>query len=316
MALFNINLSKDLYNYNTFLQSSGLSDNTIRAYMTDLNDFILFCKKNNSFDKSLSNQEFKILCEKYVKYTQEYTVDKLACKKRRCSSIRKLNKYLYIIKNQRNNYYPNEIPTIAVDRKLYHSVLSKSDIEKLKNYFNNEINNSSSETQLLKNSRNRLMFLIILNTGIKAYEVINLKWNDVCFNRKVLKIKNGKNNPNRELVLNAEMILELDCFKRMIVDMFGEEYGEFIDDCYIFFGANPETKLTTKTVRCITQTITKKSIIDIPLSPILIRHTMAYFALKDGMPLDELSKVLGHKYVTSTNELYETLLEQVNYSHL
>lgn len=308
MSFLSIDLNKDLYEFDSFLQGCGLSDNTIRAYKADINDFLLFCKDNNVYDKSLSELEFKTLCENYIRYTEEIKDERFSSKKRRCSSIRKLNKYLYILNKQRNKLDSEEIPTIYFEKKFYHSVLSKDDIAKLINYYDTQINKSKTEKQLFKNYRNKLMFLLILNTGIRAFELINLKWSDFSLIENNIYITKGINNQNRCIKLSPKIVFELNKFKEIYKSLFLDDDVEFY---YIFCGSNPKVKLTTKTIRYITEVITKKNIIDKPVSPLALRHTMVYMSLKEGISLYDISKILGHKHFCSTTELYETLLGEI-----
>ncbi len=58
--------------------------------------------------------------------------------------------------------------------------------------------------------RNKAMLSVMLNMGLRVSEVSNLKFRDVSINKRKLRVVNGKNGKDRDLVIPG---YTLNCWK-------------------------------------------------------------------------------------------------------
>lgn len=150
-----------------------------------------------------------------------------------------------------------------------------------------------------------LLFLTIaLNTGMRKMEILGLKWCDVDFKKKLIKVtkERSKNKKTRFVPMNDVVYQELQK-----VDKSHE---------YIFY--NRETKSHIKNIKTTFKHACKKAGIK-NLTAHDLRHTAASFLVNDcGVSVAVASEILGHsklemtmKYVHSTPEHRQVGVERL-----
>lgn len=106
-----------------------------------------------------------------------------------------------------------------------------------------------------------------------------------------------KSRQGRSIPVSAELV-------RLYADYLHAEYGDL--DCdYVFvnlWGAPYGRPLTYAAVYDLVRRLRRRTGID--FDPHWFRHTAATRMLRDGVPLEVVSKLLGHADVTTTSSVY------------
>ena len=145
------------------------------------------------------------------------------------------------------------------------------------------------------------------STGCRVSEMSNVKISDVNFAAKeVVLIGKGKKYRTSYLNAKAEVTLK-------------EYLNERHDNCpYLFCTERrPYRKMTKaaleKNVRVICARIGNKLVKHV--TPHVFRHTTATHAVANGMPVNEVQKLLGHSTIATTMVYVETSMANIKLSH-
>ena len=179
--------------------------------------------------------------------------------------------FLEVLKNPINNF---NIPN-PKKHKILPKILSKEDIQKIIN--------------LNTNLKHRLIIKILYSSGLRLQELIDLKRNDIDFDRNLIFVKSGKGKKDRFTLLSQE--IKLDLLKY---------YSSFnFKTDYVFEGRNK--KYSKKSVQKILEYSGKK--IDKRITPHMLRHSFATHLLESGVDIRYIQELLGHSNVKTT-EIY------------
>jgi len=140
-----------------------------------------------------------------------------------------------------------------------------------------------------KNIKHRLLIKVLYSTGIRLQELINLKRENIDFDRNILTIRNGKGCKDRITIISES--IKLDLLKYYSKTIFKTPY--------IFEGR--KGKYSQKSVQAVLKTIGDK--IGINLHPHMLRHSFATHLLEQGIDIRYIQKLLGHTNLRTT-EVY------------
>lgn len=163
------------------------------------------------------------------------------------------------------------------DKKM-ERFLTAAELNKLEEILENRQHNSKSSPYTLAS------IWMLLYTGCRESEILTLKWKDVHLEESYLYLEDSKVGV-RTIPLN-------DKAKEIIQSLKKQE-----ENPYVFCGKFPgtylkEIKTTWRKVR------TLSGIPDVRIHD--LRHSFASFALKKGVDLYTVSKLLGHKNIATT----------------
>ena len=139
---------------------------------------------------------------------------------------------------------------------------------------------------------------MILYTGCRVREILNLKWENVHLQDQYIHLPDTKTGEGAR-PLNQKAI-------ELLRSMTPKEGNP-----YVFYGKVPgqpviEIKRAWKTI------LKRADIKDFRIHD--LRHSFASFALKKGVPLVHVSKLLGHRNITTTMRYAHLELEQLKES--
>ena len=176
---------------------------------------------------------------------------------------------------------------------FYENVLSQKFDEKiplakskgrLPIVLNKEEVNSMLEVTL--NLKHRLVLMFLYFTGIRLNEIINLKWEDLDFQRGIIHLKIAKGEKERIIFFH-------DKLKRFI------EYFNIKKEGFIFL-SNFGKKYNKSTVQMIVRNAARKAGINKRITPHALRHSFATHLLEAGADIRHIQKLLGHANLQST----------------
>ena len=257
------------------------SDYTETNYLLDLDNYEEFLKKNKLNFKKISYNDIT----KYNKYLKEDLKLSSSSIARHLSSLRSFYNYLL----SENIVSDNPFKLVSSPKKEI----------KLPNYMKykefEEMINTCDDSIL--GIRNRCLLEILLSTGARIGELINIKLSDINISSKEIKVL-GKGNKERIVYINDHTVDALKKYfnnsRPLLLN------NKRSDNLFInHIGGN----LTTRGVREILDNIIKKSSLNIKVTPHMFRHTFATMLLNEGCDLKSVQELLGHVNM-STTQIY------------
>jgi integrase/recombinase XerD len=158
-----------------------------------------------------------------------------------------------------------------------------------------------------------LIALTILDTGLRASEVLGLTNEDVDLNNLILKVK-GKGGHHRLVPFNVEL--------RKAIYQFTTKGGKSVQSITKvkntpIFGTKNNTKVSVRNLNRDFKVLGKQlGITGVRFSPHTLRHTFAASWIRRGGDLFLLSKVLGHTNISTTQKYLQSLgIEAMKEAH-
>lgn len=144
----------------------------------------------------------------------------------------------------------------------------------------------------------------LLSTGVRAEEFVNVKIKDINFASGEVKVL-GKGNKERTVYLNATAILRLQ-------DYLNNRLGS---SEYAFSGlSKPYNKIGVEVLQRLVKDLGAKANIT-NVHPHKFRRTCATIAKRRGMPIEEISKMLGHEDLGTTQIYVQVIDDDIKKSH-
>ncbi len=263
----------DLY-FQYLRVEKGVSNDTIKSYAYDLNEFFKALDKNSTDDflPTDINDFIKLQSKKML------TSATIA---RRLSSTR--NFYLFLEKEHilKEPLIESEKPRTI---KRLPKVISEEDVEKLL---------EAPDMDKPEGQRDRAMLEIMYSSGLRVSELINLKVRQINTDKGIIDVI-GKGNKERKVPIGE---YALDFLKKYLEEgrrknvgrksdyLFLNRYGEPISRQYFF----KQVKKYAEQVGINTE-----------ISPHTLRHCFATHMLEHGAELRAVQEMLGHSNIATT----------------
>ncbi len=279
----------------------SVSKNTLRAYESDIREFIAFLMKTGQAgeqtkiehpDKIDRNAIQSYLSYLYARRKARTTIE------RKISSIRSFFKYL----KHENLVASNPAAGIPLPRKH----------RKLPGFLTvkeaNQLLDIKQQPDDLKTLRNMAMAELFYGTGIRVSELVNLDLDDVDASEMELRVL-GKGRKERILPItnNAVERLLLYLTKRRSV----------LNDNAVF-GANGPlfvnlrgTRITARSVHRIMKQTGVNAGLHKRVHPHELRHSFATHLLDSGADLRAIQELLGHAHLATTQKYTHVSLEKL-----
>jgi site-specific recombinase XerD len=154
--------------------------------------------------------------------------------------------------------------------------------------------------------RDRFLLALLYDSGVRVGEALGLRHEDIAAAECEIAIVPRGDNANgarsksgepRTIPVSAALI-------RLYADYLHGEYGQ-IDSDYVFvnlWGGHAGQPLSYPAVYDLVLRLRRRTGIDFDLH--WCRHTMATRLLRDGVPVEVVSKILGHASITTTLAVY------------
>ena len=176
-------------------------------------------------------------------------------------------------------------------------VLTEEEQEDLLNQFN---------VRYVTSQRNKVMFQLMLNTGLRVSETTSLRWEDVNLTSGKLMVREGKGAKDRSLWVDEDQLKELGKWKERQVEKIGKLPR------WVFSTlreGNAGKKLTIQQVWKTLKTYAKKAGIEKDISPHTLRHTFATDLYRETGKIRLVQKALGHADL-STTMIYTHIVDE------
>lgn len=174
--------------------------------------------------------------------------------------------------------------------------------QKIKNPFTDEERQKIFDA--CKNNRERALVEFLYSTCVRVGELVKLDINDIDFKEKEL-IVYGKGSKERTVYINAKASMYLGYYLNSRADN---------NDALFVSVKRPNKRITEKAIEAVLKNIGIRAGVE-NVHPHRFRRTGATNALNRGMPLQEVSMMLGHAKLETTRIYCTTYQETVKYSH-
>lgn len=257
----------------------GLSENTLAAYGSDL----------NQFDKWLKNLTLEDVAEadisQFFLYRQKQGQSSRSAA-RMLSSLRRF--YSYLLRENRLSVDPTSlIDAPHIGRSLPGS-LSESEVEQLL---------QAPETVHALGFRDRTMLELVYAAGLRVSELVGITFQQINLRQGCVRII-GKGDKERLVPIGEEATSWLERYlSGARQDILGSRQSD-----YLFVTARGSC-MTRQAFWHIIKRYTKLAGIDKDLSPHTLRHAFATHLLNHGADLRVVQLLLGHSDL-STTQIY------------
>jgi site-specific recombinase XerD len=140
-------------------------------------------------------------------------------------------------------------------------------------------------------SRNYVIIAVLLYSGIRCGELINLRLIDINLETGNMLIRSGKGNKDRNVPIHHKLKYAL---KRYLSER--RRLGKRSE--FLFVGVFSNKPLLYKDVLRVCKKISKSS--GVSFTPHCLRHTFGSVAVEQGVGLPQLQAIMGHSNVAST----------------
>lgn len=273
---------KILVKYKQYLKlEKSLSDNTVEAYLTDLNKLLAFLTLENIhiMDVKLENmEEFSAGLHDIGIHPRSQA--------RILSGIRSF--YRFLIMEDYLDADPTELlesPQIGL--KL-PEVMTVEEIDQLI---------GSIDRRTKEGQRNRAILETLYSCGLRVSELCNLKLSDLYFDEGFIKVE-GKGSKQRLVPISPRAIKEINLYFTDRNQM--KIKPDFEDFVFISnFGKNISRIMVFHIIKELAERIGLKK----KISPHTFRHSFATHLLEGGANLRAIQCMLGHESI-GTTEIY------------
>lgn len=158
-----------------------------------------------------------------------------------------------------------------------------------------------------KTVKEKAIVEFLYSTGCRVSELAGIKKSDVDYHTKSVHLF-GKGNKHRISFLNAKAEVAL---KEYLLSRDDNNPYLFVSD------RNPHNQMHKSGVEKIVREISKRASCNVNkhITPHVFRHTTATTAIRNGMEVEDISKLLGHESINTTMIYAKTSLENVKASH-
>ncbi len=272
-----------LKDYEYYLkQEKGRSENTVSAYMKDLNQYREFLERYHQIN-DVSDIEKKHI-EGYLKSLSKKMSAKSVARK--LTAIKSFHHFLYIEKEVKTDVSANfSTPKTA---KTLPKVLSVDEVVK--------ILEQVDKTDPL-GLRNKALLELVYGSGLRVSELLSIKIEDIHINQSYILV-HGKGQKERIVPISDMAVVAIR--KYMIEGR--EQLIKDFQSNYLFIN-NQGNALSRQGFFKLLKKLAKDAGVETECSPHTLRHSFATHLLENGMDLRTLQTLLGHEDI-STTQIY------------
>lgn len=272
--------SKELSEFQDYLLNvRRYSLNTVSSYSFDICDFTKFIRGLGKIFKDIKVDDVK----SWILDLTERQIGKRSIK-RKMSSLKSFYAWMYLQKK--------------VDSDPFEYVHSPKATHALPDFFSEKeidtlLTANEKRTDKLKD-RDQALLMLMFASGLRASEVVNLTFNQVDFDNRIMKVS-GKGNKDRLVPFtNSAKESMLNYINGLRKDLLKE------DTKYIFLNSKGN-KMTVRGLEYILDEIEAKTGLYGKIHPHMLRHSFATKMLNRGADLRTIQELLGHSSIETTS---------------
>lgn len=248
------------------LKELRYSENTIRSYITALEEFI------NYHHKTDIDQITEPMIIEFLRYL---VMERIVSESYQNISINAIKFYYERVLGGKRKIY-------LVDRPRRET--------KLPVVFSAE--EVSSVIKCTQNIKHKAILMVIYSGGLRISEALNLKITDIDSKRMQIRIVSAKGNKDRYTLLSEKTLAILR-----------EYYREYRPTQWVFEGVSVGEPYSARSIQQILKAAVRKAGINKPVTVHTLRHSFATHLLEQGTDIRYIQSLLGHAS-TKTTEIY------------
>jgi site-specific recombinase XerD len=260
--------------YNETLKGKNSSVHSIKAYMSDLKQFMEWLQKRR-VDWDIPYRIQRIDIVEFINFLASQKTTAVT-RKRKLAAIRSFLKFC----KDNQIIFGNPADTIEgpIREEKDPVVLLKTEYKALLQVAG-------------ENRRDFAIVMLFLQSGLRVSELVNLKIQDVDFESREITVRQGKGRKDRVVPLVGQAIDALKAY--LAVREQSPEYDN------VFLARN-NTSMDPRTVRYRIHKYYTEAGIKKKGSVHTLRHTFSTHQINNGLPLPQLKEILGHKKLETT----------------
>lgn len=268
-------MNENLENYRNYLKyERAYSDNTVGAYMNDLNKYEEFLKKD------ILESDTEDL-ERYLKYIKNLESTTVAHK------ITSIKSYFnYNIKRGIVSVNPADKVSRPKLTKHLPEYLTEEEVYKLLDV----------EVKSPYDYRNKTILELLYSSGIRISELVNIKTPNYDSEECLIRIM-GKGSKERIVPLGDYAVNIMNDYMNNYRPLINKKHTDYV------FVNNRGDKISRQFIFKVIKKEALKKGIKKDISPHTLRHTFATHLLKNGADLRIIQELLGHENI-STTQIY------------
>jgi integrase/recombinase XerD len=274
--------------FKAFLQlEKSLSDNSVEAYMRDMDKLTQFLQVTNDL-KTPDQMQLKDL-QTFVRWVGELGM-MASSQARIISGLRGFFKYCMI--EQIISVDPSTLLEAPKLKRSLPDVLSFEEIESIIAQVNMSTNDGA---------RNRAILETMYSCGLRVSEVVNLKISQLHLDHEFIQVI-GKGDKERLIPIGGDAVKYINSYQHAIRVHMPINYGK---EDFLFLNKRG-SPLSRVMIFYIIKDLVRKAGIDKVISPHTFRHSFATHLVEGGADLRAVQEMLGHESITTT-EIYTHL---------
>lgn len=259
-----------------------LSENTVDAYMRDLEEFAHFILR--TFDVAPETVEQRMI-ERFMEWLYAHQRSS-ASQARRLSGVKSF--YNFLLFEDRVEQLPTEFVSTPKAQRLLPDTLSIDEIDALLATF--DITTS-------KGCRDSAIVEVLYSCGLRVSELTSLRIDNLFFGEGVIRIT-GKGDKQRIVPISSAARDKIQLYMEFRRPKSASEAVVFLN--------NRGEPLTRVMVFNIIKRAAREAGVEKPISPHTLRHSYATHLLEGGANIRQVQELLGHESI-STTEVYTHL---------
>lgn len=269
-----------LISFNKFLNKSEIKETTEKIQFDVAFRFLIFLEKNNIFSfNSLSH-------ENIFKYINSLNLAHAT----KCNYSKILKKFFNFTFQENITSFSGNVLFPSIRRNQNERILSFYSVREVSKLI------SSIDTTTKLGKRNYAIVLLAAVLGFRASDIVNLKFDNIDWNNKIIKISQQKNQ--RELI----QPFSDEVFYALLDYLKNARPATNYDNIFVRFSA-PFSALTPASLSNMLSKYFNLANIDVSYRKHGIhslRHSLANNMLHNKVSLQDISASLGHSYISTT----------------
>lgn len=277
--------------FEQWLVEEGKAPTTIQSYVGDVEGFQKYLAERVADENQLLSRFA------FVRYKQHFEEEgfAIATINKKINSLKVYNDFLRMkgVVNESFIHMKRDRVKVAAGSEHAVTALSDKEVEQLLFYL---------EDSRKVNMRNKLIVYLLLYTGVRVSELINIKINDIEFLTYTLTVR-GKGGKVREISMRKDVVDLINQYMK------GDRMASKFCESEFLLVSQRASKMHRDAIRDWLAKISEE--LGFKLHPHLFRHTFCTRLLKKGVDLTTVSKLAGHSTVNMTAKFYiETSREE------
>ncbi len=329
-ALFERQFHNDEYIQPSKITFNALSDDWEKHYLQTMKAKESSLRARKIALKHIKNEFGEIAIQKISKKAYQDTIDKLSNEfsTNYVSSIHTSANMVF--EYAKENKLIKEVPTMDITlpkKKKTVADLEKGDSIKQKFLEKEELGEFLNIAKNDGLDGDLLTFTLLAYTGLRAGEMIALKWSDIDFDNQTLTVYrtyyNPTNNKSKYTLLTPKtqtshrtitidkLLIDLLQLHKKEQDEIKKENEPFYQDNNFIFATNEGYPKTIKAISIRLKRLLTKSKINKDITPHSFRHTHTSLLIEANVHIKEIQERLGHSDINTTMDIYAHMTKNI-----